>query len=385
MRKQILTSELQVGMICFEPIRTPHGQILAPAKTVLTKQLINKTKLYRVPFIYIDVEEKKPKPTPNILKPIVNTRPLDPTNTEKKQMTYKEETQSSYRRMMSSSEFKGFQVDYMLFLEELKIVFSKTNSDPNYKIDTKSLVDRLATLYLSRNTIIELFDMINQLHSINDSIYAHCVNVALISRMLGRWLHLEQDELDLLTCCGLLHDIGKIAVPDDILNKPGKLSDEEFATIKSHTTLGYEMLQHQTLDSRIKDCVLLHHERYDGSGYPNGLSENDIPDFAAIVGIADVYDAMTAARSYRKPLCAFEVIDKFERDGYQKYHTKYIHTFLNQIATTYQSNRIMLSDGRSAKIVMLNQSKLSKPIIQFDSGDCLDLSSQSNLYISKVL
>lgn len=87
----------------------------------------------------------------------------------------------------------------------------------------------------------------------------------------------------------------------------------------------------------------MHHERCDGSGYPTGLTEDYIDNFAMIVAIADVYDAMTAARSYRSPLCPFEVISKFEEDGFQKYHTKYILVFLKQIASTYQSNRVILS------------------------------------------
>ena len=129
----------------------------------------------------------------------------------------------------------------------------------------------------------------------------------------------------------------------------------------------------------------MHHERYDGTGYPNALSSEFLPDFAMIVAIADVYDAMTAARSYREPLCPFQVIEKFEQEGFQKYHTKYIYVFLHNIANTYQSNRVMLNDGRGCKIVMLNQNTLSKPIVQFDDGYCLDLSSQRDLYITKIL
>ena len=102
-----------------------------------------------------------------------------------------------------------------------------------------------------------------------------------------------------------------------------------------------------------------------------------------IVAIADVYDAMTAARSYRSPLCPFEVISKFEEDGFQKYHTKYILVFLKQIASTYQSNRVILS---GCTIVMLNQNALSRPIVQFDDKSCLDLSTASrDLYIKAVL
>ena len=94
---------------------------------------------------------------------------------------------------------------------------------------------------------------------------------------------------------------------------------------------------------------------------------------------------MTAARSYREPLCPFQVIANFERDGLQKYHTKFLLTFLNRIATTYQSNRVLLNDGRACKIVMLNQNYLSKPVVQLDDGSCIDLATQKDLYINKVL
>ena len=105
-----------------------------------------------------------------------------------------------------------------------------------------------------------------------------------------------------------------------------------------------------------------------------------------IVAIADVYDAMTAARSYRSPMCPFEVISCFERDGFQKYHTRYIVTFLKQIATTYQSNRVILSDGRGCNIVMINPNALSRPIVQFDDNTCLDLSTAGiDLYIKAVM
>lgn len=367
------------GIIAIKPIMTPSGQVLAPAMTELTRQIINKMKLYNVDYAFVDSND-----------PLVKALGLPSSNAEepaedKKVVTYKEETQSNSQRMIVSKEFKGFQLDYLLYIEQLKSIFSNIIQTPNYTINTAELIEKMAPLYTSRNTIVELFDMLHQMHTLSDSIYAHCVNVALISRMIGRWLHLDRHELDILTCSGLLHDIGKLAIPDDILNKPGKLTDEEFALIKAHPSTGYNMLRNQDIDTRIKQAALMHHERYDGSGYPNQLTSEFLSDFAMIVAIADVYDAMTAARSYREPLCPFQVIEKFEQEGFQKYHTKYIYVFLHHIASTYQSNRVMLNDGRGCKIVMLNQSTLSKPIVQFDDGMCLDLSGQKELYITKVL
>lgn len=409
--------ELKPGIISLEAIVTPSGQVLAPANTELTRQIINKMKLYNVEYTTVDSEDPivkqmmspadTPAPAPVVAPvpvvmpvPVVAPAPVVPTPVAapvpvvplthepqegERVITYKEETQSNSRRMMESNDFRDFQVDYLLYIEHVKDVFSNVINTPSYVIDTEELIGKMNNLYLSRNTIVELFDMIHQMHSLNDTIYAHCLNVALISRMIGRWLHLETHDLDILTCCGLFHDIGKMAIPDEVLNKPGKLTDEEFALIKSHPKTGYEMLRNQDIDTRIKQAALMHHERYDGTGYPNKLSSEFLADFAMIVAIADVYDAMTAARSYREPLCPFQVIEKFEQEGFQKYHTKYIYVFLHNIASTYQSNRVMLNDGRVCKIVMLNQSTLSKPIVQFDDGICMDLSSQRELYITKIL
>ena len=102
------------------------------------------------------------------------------------------------------------------------------------------------------------------------------------------------------------------------------------------------------------------------------------------MAIADVYDAMTAARIYRAPLCPFEVIAEFEKEELQKYKPKYILTFLEHIATTYQNNRVMLSNGESAKIVLLNQQVFSKPLVQLTDGSCIDL-NRSPLYIKAII
>lgn len=416
MIKRLPQKDLKSGMIALEAIVTPHGQIIAPAGAELTRQIINRIKLYNIDSILVDVVEnvveqitipkEPPKSTPKTMSApvpvvtqvpatastpvIVPESPADskPTLRSEKELlqnTRIADIKPNSQAMVKSPEFMAFQVDYLLATSTLKDAFINVAKNRNYRINEEVLVKTISTLYSSRNTITELFDMIYQMRSIDDSIYSHCVNVGLISRMIGRWLHLDTHDLDVLTCCGLLHDIGKIAIPDEILNKPGKLSSEEFNTIKAHPKIGYELLHKQDIDNRIKQSALMHHERYDGSGYPNGLSSELVIDYAMIVAIADVYDAMTAARTYREPLCPFQVIANFEREGFQKYHTKYLLVFLNRIATTYQNNRVLLNDGRACKIVMLNQNYLSKPMVQFDDGTCIDLATERDLYIKKVL
>lgn len=374
--RRLAPNDLEVGMITTEPVVTPSGQTLSPKGTAVTRQLINRMKLYRVPYATVEGDDTA-------------DRPADPepgTKEVKTPKTHAEESKTHSQKVAASSEFHDFQIRYIQAINQMKISFSAAvrNNEP---IDTHALLFMVSDLFRSRHTIAELFDMLFNMRSLTDSVYAHCLNVALISRMIGRWLKFERHDLDVLTLAGLLHDIGKLMIPDEILNKPGALSDEEFARIKQHPKLGYEILkQQETLDSRIKKAALMHHERCDGSGYPTGLTEDFIDNFAMIVAIADVYDAMTMARSYRSPMCPFEVISSFERDGFQKYHTRYIMTFLQQIAATYQNNRAILSDGRGCTIVMINQHALSRPIVQFDDNTCLDLSTAgSSLFVKAVL
>lgn len=407
--RKLEPKQIEIGMIAAEPILTPLGQELAPKGTEITRQLINRMKLYRVEYAVVEGDapeaapqpEPAPQPVPVPQAPVmqaVYTAPQVPAQEvipqpepapapkPKVPKTHAEESQTHSQKVAASSEFRTFQLTYFQAIEQMKTTFTAA-IERNEPIDTETLLASVSDLFMSRNTIVELFDMLYNMRTVSDAVYAHCLNVALISRMIGRWLKLETHDLNILTLAGLMHDIGKLKIPEEVLNKPGALTDEEFAMIKQHPKLGYDILKKQNgLDSRIKKTALMHHERCDGSGYPTGLTEDFIDNFAMIVAIADVYDAMTASRAYRAPLCPFQVISNFEKDGFQKYYTRYILTFLKQIAATYQSNRVMLSDGRGCKIVMLNQNALSRPIVQFDDNTCLDLSTASkDLYIKAVL
>lgn len=358
--RTLAPKELEPGMILAKDVRTPIGQELATKGTEVTRQLINRMKLYKVESACVEGEDPS-APAPK---------------------THAQESKTHSQKIAASSEFRDFQFGYFAAIDELKKAF--TAAERKEQINTDALLTVVSKLFQSK-TIGELFDMLFNMRIMEDAVYAHCLNVGLVSRMIGRWLKLEKHNLDVLTLAGLLHDIGKIKIPNEVLEKPGKPTDEEYEMIKKHPKFGYEMLKHQNIDPHIRKAALMHHERCDGSGYPSGLEEDFIDEYAMIVGIADVYDAMTAARSYRAPLCPFQVISNFEKEGYQKYHAKYIITFLKQIAATYQSNRVVLSDGRGCNIVMLNQNALSRPMVQFDDNTILDLSTQKELYIKSVL
>ena len=392
--KEYSVNELIPGMIIAAPVITNAGQILLDVGVTLTRPLIEKIAFYQIPSVTIEVvtgtEEKEPeKKEPEAKETAEKKADFFTQNSllhyEQKTSTNgtSQSAEPSYsQKVKKSAAFQKFQVDFSFSANDLKNIFDSIVAGG--AIDIKDMLKKVTSLLKPEQTTIDFFDMLHNLRSVNDSIYAHCINVSLISRMIGIWLKLPQADIDTLTIAGLLHDIGKTQIPDDILNKKERLTDEEFALIRKHPVFGYDILKKHDLDVRILKATLMHHERCDGSGYPLALKEGDIDDFALIVAIADVYDAMTAARIYRAPLCPFEVIAEFEKEGLQKYKPKYILTFLEHIATTYQNNRVMLSNGESAKIVLLNQQVFSKPLVQLTDGSCIDL-NRSPLYIKAII
>ncbi|MEG1254638.1 diguanylate cyclase [Clostridium sp.] len=159
----------------------------------------------------------------------------------------------------------------------------------------------------------------------------HSKMVSKYSILLAEKLGFTENEKNRLRIGALLHDCGKIGVPDNIINKPEKLSENEFTIIKNHTLLGYNIIKHITSDEEIINCVRSHHERWDGKGYPDGLSGNSIDLFARIVCIADVYHAMTSDRAYRKELTKEKAIDEFIRGKGTQFDPKLVDDFVEII------------------------------------------------------
>ena len=139
----------------------------------------------------------------------------------------------------------------------------------------------------------------------------------------------QQDEIYMM---GLLHDVGKIGIPDAVINKPGRLTDEEFAMIKSHPVMGANVLKNYTEMPQLVTGARWHHERYDGKGYPDGLSGEEIPEPARIIAVADAYDAMISNRSYRQVIPQETVISELEKGSGTQFDPRFAKIMLEMIA-----------------------------------------------------
>ena len=340
-----------------------NSQLLVQKDTVITSDvidLLNNSSVIAV-AIYDSEEEEAPAAQPA-----------------------KQAVQVSHADQVRSSEaFKKFETNFQNktkdFSFQLNDIANQTGN-----IDIDGLFDSANELMSETTNTYQLMDILSNIRYFDDSTYAHSLNVAMLSNIFGRWMHFNDDELKLLTVAGMLHDIGKILIPPDIIKKPGKLTDEEFQIIKTHPMKGYQLLSQRNVDIRISQAALMHHEKCDGSGYPLGVTGNKISDLAKIITIVDVYEALTANRCYRDGLCPFEVIKMYEDEGYQKYEPKFLVPFLRGISDTYLHNTVLLSDGRKGKVIMTNQMTPSRPSVMVDN-DFIDLTKFPNLKIEAIL
>lgn len=197
---------------------------------------------------------------------------------------------------------------------------------------TQKIKDDNLELILALSKALDSRDTYTSYHSNNVSRYA--VEIA-------RKMHLSDKEIDVIHKGGLLHDIGKIGISEDILLKPGKLTNEEYSVIKRHPVIGYDMIKHVSdfIENGILEIVLHHHERYDGKGYPFGLKGDQIPLGARIIAIADTFDAMTSKRVYRNEIDLESTLVEIEKNKGLQFDPEITDVFLSLFDRNNQYNR----------------------------------------------
>lgn len=216
------------------------------------------------------------------------------------------------------------------------------------------------------------------LQSTDEYTFVHSVNVAFYSMLIGRWMKMSEEQMKELIQAGILHDIGKMKVDNKILNKPAKLTYEEFEEMKKHPLYGYDIVKEaQEISEDTKKAILLHHERTDGSGYPYNLPENRISLYAKVIAIADTYDAMTSNRVYKRKVTPFRAFNMFLTEGLSLYDVEVLNVFLSNISLYYIGSNVLLSNGEKGKIVYIPPYDILSPIVKVEDN-YLDFSRKSN-------
>lgn len=204
-----------------------------------------------------------------------------------------------------------------------------------------------------------------RLKSIDEYTYLHSVAVCMLMIALGRQLDLNGDQLKQAGIAGLLHDIGKMAVPNEVLNKPGKLTDEELNIIREHPQRGWEILKscYQVNESALDVC-LHHHEHMDGQGYPEKLSGDALTLFARMGAVCDVYDAITSERCYKKAWMPAEAIRKMAAWENGHFDETVFHAFVKTIGIYPNGTLLKLKSGRLGVVIEQSRKSLTTPVIK---------------------
>ncbi len=345
--KQVLNTDLKEGMVLGQDVYDRSMVLFLSAGTILTSQHIRA--LLNMETAVLDIVEKV----------------LDDG--------------SSHLLVIEDK----LAAEYKKSVESFKAIFKQTRIGKKLVHDEiESCVEPLIREVEANNNIAK---RLWQIENCDEYTYDHSVQVCMIATLLAKWLGYTGKELKEIAVADLMHDIGKINIPDQILNKPDRLNEEEFKIMKTHSALGYVLLMNNSgFSDGALMAVLQHHENYDGSGYPNSAKGKEIHRYARIVTIADVYSAMISDRVYRKRKTPFEVAQIIMDSTFGSFDPYYSMIFLNKISQFYVGNYVKLSNGEIGEIVMIPKNEPSKPLIKVENR-FIDLTKNSDVEIVEII
>ncbi len=221
--------------------------------------------------------------------------------------------------------------------------------------------------------------------------YVHSVNVDVLSVIIGIGMGLKNKELELLSQSALLHDIGKCDVPVEILNKPAKLTKEEYKEMQNHPRYGLDRLREKDTTGEdevpavVKNAVYSHQENWDGTGYPRGLLGNAMHKFARIIHVADVYDALTAKRAYKDAMNPAEALEYIMANAGKMFDIDVVNVFLKYVAPYPLGVTVLLSNGHQGRVVENDEHHLSRPKVRLSNGSVIDMMKKLDVTIISIL
>lgn len=324
----VTPAKLQPGMELARDLLDKDGNLLLEKGIKLTEHYIKRLQLFGLPALYI---------TDPLLEDLEDCFLLP---------------EALHREAIASlsSLFRSQVSDILVSARKRERHFRRINNT----------VDLLVTQVSSRSNLVNY----NICH-LGDSIVNHSLNVCLLSIVIGLAAKMSSSELKELALGSLLHDIGKLCIPEHILEKPGAHTAEETLEVRKHTEHGYNIVQLSNQVSPTAACVVQqHHERYNGSGYSSGLQAEEIHPFGRICAIADVFEAMTADRIYRPAIPRKMVIENMVTSGHRDFDLRYLQMFLHNIPVYPLGSRVKLDTGEEGYVVRNNAKASLQPVVR---------------------
>lgn len=278
---------------------------------------------------------------------------------------------------------------FMSFMNDAKN--GRIRGNPHLGRDFHRLLDQILDEMKNHD---QAMIMLSTIQTVDHYLFQHSLNVCLYAIMLGKSLGYTQDQLRTLAMGAMLHDVGKTQVPQDILLKPGKLTDKEMDKMRKHTEYGFHLLKDiPNISLLTAHCALQHHERLNGSGYPRGIEGEDIHEYARLLGIVDTFDAMTTHRTYKQAVLPHQAVEELFAGSGELFDSHMVTIFRDRVAIYPPGMSVELSTGEVGVVVDINASLPHRPIVRIlwdENGQELkdiyeiDLSKRLNVTITRV-
>ncbi|WP_053983153.1 HD-GYP domain-containing protein [Niameybacter massiliensis] len=253
------------------------------------------------------------------------------------------------------------------------------------EIDKEAVEEIKTTFFTKLNSNSTIMGCVNVVKTLDEYTYTHSLNVGMLSVLIGKWMGLKEEQLEELFLAGVLHDAGKYKVNQNVLNKKGELNSLEYLIVKRHATESYNLIKDvDGISNAVKEGVLSHHERIDGTGYPRELKGDEIHLYGRILAIADTYDAMISERVYKTRQTPFEVMEKMLSEGIDKLDTQILLLFLKNMADYYIGVQVTLNTGEVGEVVFMHPHCIYRPIIKV-AETYYDLDRRTDLEIVEMI
>lgn len=325
------TELLYPGAILGKTIYNEHGAILVSEGVTLTEKIINRLGNLNINYVYIKDDQ-----TEDIV-------PVSSISLESR-LEAVQTIESTFAQIHMSDKLQN-----SIVVEKAAVKFTQL----------------IRSIMANLKSNEELFTLLADVYSYDNYIFSHSLNVALYSLAIGIELKLNEKQLETLGLGAIMHDVGKMLIPTEILNKPGKLTDEEYELIKKHPDYGFQILKNiHTVSLHVAHCAYQHHERLDGSGYPRGLVKDEIHYLGRIIAVADVFDAVTSHRVYRSAMLPHEGLEILYAGAGIKFETSMVEAFRRVVAIYPSGLSVELNDGRKGVVARQNVGIGDRPIIR---------------------
>lgn len=336
-----------------QAIKDRMDRTLIARGTILNQYLIDALKKLRVTGVYIQEGEEDPAPEES-------EKPLPP----KIQHTIEKlRTQDPAKVNLSESVKKRVS-------EGIQFLYNNSQSQ-QFSNTANSITNNLMRAIHDNDAVAV---DISVLKTCDEYTFKHSVDVATMSMIIAKKQGFNQEDVYNIGVAGLLHDMGKSRIPLEILNKPAKLNDEEFAVMKQHPLLGYEILKNKKeFTPSVSLAVLQHHEKMNGKGYPLGLTEEKITPFAKIMSVVDVYDALVTQRPYKKAFSQRTAVEMI-MSMTEELDIHSMKTFLASVILYPVDSTVHLSNGEDARVVKNHPASVLRPtVVGLTSGKVYEL------------